>query len=216
MNDLELFMSSDELDYFMFFLKKGLYFEDIILSKKQKLGVIGLTDELDRYYLYLNGYIPEVEKPIFNIPNFYKKIVKNLENVRHKGFTLAATSVLSLDSRDRKLFSKLIRKFKNLSFETGKDYKMFFYYKKPRIGLMFIIRTNTSNKNWIEFKELLEIFMYKYKMKIGIMYKFTYTKRTKIIPDTDFDIIEKAWKFDLAFERKTKKFKFHGMRTLKF
>lgn len=215
MNDLELFMSSDELDYFMFFLKKGLYFEDIKLSKKQKLGVLGLTDELDRYYLYLNGYIPKAEKPIFNIPNFYKKIVKNLENSKRKGFTLATISLLGLDSRDHKLFSKLIKKYKDLSFKTGKDYKMLFYYKKPSIGLMIITRTNISVKDWSEFREFLEIYMYIYKLKLGIMYKCVYDKRSDVIPNINFEIIEKEWKFNSTLDRKSKKFNFKGMRTVK-
>ncbi len=191
MNDLELFMSSDELDYFMFFLKKGLYFEDIKFSKRQKISLFGFTDELDRYYNYLQGYVREAEKPIFNIPDYYKKLVKNLENFGQKGFTFATISLLGLDSQDHKLFSNMMKKYKEISVKTGKDYKMFFYYKKPSIGLLFVIRTDTIIKEWCKFRNFLKTMMYKYKLKFGIIYKLIFNKKSDIIPNLDFEIIEK-------------------------
>ena len=215
MNDFELFTTSDELDYFMFFLKKGMYFEDIQFSKKQKISLFGFTDELDRYYNYLQGYIKEAEKPIFNISDYIKMLVQKLEISAQKGFTFASIALLGLDSKDHELISSLMKKHKDLSFKTRKDYKSFFGSKKLSIGLIFVIRTNTNIKDWSEFRNFLKIMMYKYQLQYGIMYKSIFNKKSDCIPDLDFEIIEKEWEFDLKLEKESNKNNLKGMRIVK-
>ncbi len=190
MNDLELISTSDELDYFMFFLKYGMYFEDTQFSNKVKLSLIGLTDDLDRYYNYLQGYVKEAEKPIFNIHDYIKKFIKKLENSNNRGFTFASIFLLGLDSKDHQLILTLMKKHKDLSFKTGKDYKSFFCYKKSSIGLLFVIRTNKNIKDWNRFRKYLKIMTDKYKLKYGIIYKSIFDRKSDIIPDLDFEIIE--------------------------
>jgi len=215
MNDLELLMNSDELDFFMFFLKTGLYFDDINISKNQRVSLFGMTDELDRYYLYIQGDVKEAEKPIFKIPNFYKKIVYSIEELGKRGFTRATISLLSIDAEDRKKFSALIARYKKLSFKTGKDYKLFFYYKKPSQGLLFITRTNLTRKDWTSFQEFLELMMYKYKLRTMIMYKFLFENESEVIPKVDFEIFVEEWKFNPKLDRMARKYKLEGMRKIK-
>jgi len=215
MNDLELLLSSDELDFFMFFLKTGLYFDDIKISNNQKIGLIGYTDDLDRYYLFLQGSVKEAEKPVFHIPDFYKNIVYNLEKTAKKGFTFATLTLLTLDSQDHKIFSDLITRYKKLSFKTGKEYKMFFSYKKLSYGVLIITGTNSSMKDYTGFKEFLELMIYKYKLRRGIMYKFLFDKESDNIPKIDFEIIEKEWKFNPKLDRMARKYKFEGMKIKK-
>ncbi|MFX1296918.1 MAG: hypothetical protein ACFFD2_18930 [Promethearchaeota archaeon] len=215
MNDLELLMNSDELDFFMFFLKTGLYFDDINISKNQKISLFGMTDELDRYYLYLQGKVKEAEKPVFKIPKFYKNIVYNIEELGKRGFVKATISLLSIDAKDREKFSTLIARYKKLSFKTGKDYKMFFYYKKPSQGLLFITRTNLTRKDWISFQEFLKLMKYKYKLRTTIMYKFLFENESDVIPKLDFEIFEEEWKFNPKLDRMARKYKPVGMRKVK-
>jgi len=215
MNDLELLMNSDELDFFMFFLKTGLYFDDINISKNQRVSLFGMTDELDRYYLYIQGHVKEAEKPVFKIPYFYKKIVSSIEELGKRGFTQATISLLSIDAEDRKKFSALIARYKKLSFKTGKDYKIFFYYKKPSQGLLFITRTNLARKDWTSFQEFLELMKYKYKLRTTIMYKFLFENESDVIPKVDFELFEEEWKFNPKLDRMARKYKLEGMRKIK-
>ena len=215
MNDLELLTNSDELDFFMFFLKTGLYFEDFNISKNQKVSLFGMTDELDRYYLYIQGDVKEAEKPVFKIPNFYKKIVYVIEELGKKGFTQATISLLSIDAEDRKKFSALITRYKKLSFKTGKDYKFFFYYKKPSLGLLFITRTNLARKDWTSVQEYLELMIYKFKLRTTIMYKFLFDNESDVIPKINFKLYEEEWKFNPKLDMMARKYKLEGMRKIK-
>ena len=148
LNELELIGTQDEIDIFMFFLKEGLYFESREWKDIKHLSLGNYCDSLDKYYLFKDGLIPEVEKPRFNIPLNFEKIVKKIESTKKKGFTIATTNLLDVDSKDIELFLELIERFKKKSVETGEDYKMFFKYKKEKKGIMFVIRTDLKKKSW--------------------------------------------------------------------
>ena len=47
------------------------------------------------------------------------------------------------------------------------------------------------------------------------MYKCVFDSKYNDIPNIDFEIFEKIWKYNLQMERKAKKFKFQGMRKVK-
>ena len=216
MNNLGLITNSDELDYFMFFLRTGLYFEDIFISENQKISLFGETDELDRYYFYLQGLIEEkVEKPIFCIPDFYKELVYKLEDSGKKGFSNASLSLVLIDSKDFEKISAQLSKYKKLSFETGKSYKLFLYYRKPKKGLLFVIKAGSKTSTWTQFREYLKLMKYKYKLKLAIMYKLVFNNQSDIIPEVDFEILEEGWKFNPKLDRIVRKEKFTGMRKIK-
>ena len=174
-----------------------------------------MTDKLDRYYLYKQGFVEEAKKPVFKIPNFYKKMVLIIEELGKRGFTQATISLLSIDAEDRKKFSGLINRYKKLSFKTGKDYKFFFYYKKPSLGLLFITRTNLTRKEWTSFQEFLKLMKYKYKLRTTIMYKFLFENESDAIPKVDFEIFEEEWKFNPKLDRMARKYKLERMRIIK-
>jgi len=216
MNDLGLITNSDELDYYMFFLKTGLYFEEINISETQRLSLFGQTDELDRYYFYIQGKIKEkVEKPVFGIPDFYKEIIFRVENSGKKGFFKASFSLVSIDSKDFEKISTLISKYKNLSFITGKGYKFFLYYRNLKKALLFVIKIGPKTNDWTQYREYLKLMQYKYKIKLAIMYTFVFDNPSDKIPYVDFEIFELEWKFDSKLDRLTKKNNFKGMRKIK-
>ena len=216
MNDLGLITNSDELDYFMFFLKTGLYFDEINISETQRLSLFGQTEELDRYYFYLQGKIKEkVEKPVFSIPDFYKEIILKIEDSGKKGFSKASFSLVSVDSKDFEKISTQISKYKNLSFITGKGYKFFLYYRKPKKGLLFVIKIGPKTNEWTQYREYLKLMQYKYKIKLAIMYTLVFNNPSDKIPEADFEIFEREWKFDSKLDKLTRKTNFKGMRKIK-
>ncbi|MFX0132207.1 MAG: hypothetical protein ACFFDN_01045 [Candidatus Hodarchaeota archaeon] len=211
-NELELIKTQDEIDIFMFFLKQGLYFESGEWKDIKHLSLGNYCDSLDKYYLFKDNLIPEAERPRFNIPLSFEKIVKKIENTKKKGFTIATTNLLDVDSKDMKLFLELIERFKKKSFETGEDYKMFFKYKKEKKGIMFVIRTDIKKKSWDGFIEFLELMKYKFKHDLSIMIMGIFDG---INETWDFKIIQQKWKFNATMYRKVKKLKFNGMKIVK-
>ena len=96
-NDHPKFRTADELDYLMFYYKKGLYFKDGILDNLTAFMPTGFTEDLDRYYDYKAGRVSDGKKPILEINKDYKKLILDIEETNKLGFTRINTILLGFD-----------------------------------------------------------------------------------------------------------------------
>ena len=91
---------ADELDVFMDFLERGLYFEDwkAYGENFEKYTMLSmdttLTDKIDRYYWQ------EWKKPVMSIKEDYKTIINNIELSNKKWFSEVSTFLLSINQDD--------------------------------------------------------------------------------------------------------------------
>ena len=124
LNEFPQFSSSDELEIFMFYLHKGLHFDE------EKLGDLGLflptgfTEDLDRYYNYLLGIGSEVPKPEMNISKSFKGLIMAVEETRRTGRTRLVNTLLNFRKREQdeiieKLVERAERSRENHDFDDG-------------------------------------------------------------------------------------------------
>ena len=206
---MSIMITGDELDYYMLFLKEGLYFENTKWTEHHRLSLYAYTDDLDKYYLFKEGLIPYATKPRFDINKEYENIIRDLENTNKIGFTKITTFLLGLSSMDQKKILELISKSKKLSITTNCDYKFFLYYKREKSGVLFVIRKNDNKKEWLDFENFLEVMMYKYRLDTGLMIMILFNGQRDVL---DFKLFEHQWKFNVKKERMLKKFSFKGMK----
>lgn len=83
-NDYPQFRAADELDFLMFYLNEGLYFEDEVLNGLDAYTPHGYTEALDRYYDLLGGRVSSGEKPRSKRPEEYKELVRKIEATEKK------------------------------------------------------------------------------------------------------------------------------------
>jgi len=88
----------DELDFVMFFLKKGMFFGDTPPAEINPTVLDGYTVDLDRYYSFLGGRASSGEKPRFNIAEDMRVFVARIESSDLHHRTYAAAAFLALDS----------------------------------------------------------------------------------------------------------------------
>jgi hypothetical protein len=72
-------MSEDELDYVMYYIREGLWFEDESFGRDRMLQIGIYTEELDDYYLAVErGW--EAEKPRPRVPDELRQLLRGLES----------------------------------------------------------------------------------------------------------------------------------------
>ncbi len=100
----------DELDIFMDFMNRWLFFEDwkVYWEKMEKYTSISMdtttTDELDRFYW------GEWDKPLMKISSKYKNIINNIELKDSYWFSEVATFLLSINQDETLLMLENLKK----------------------------------------------------------------------------------------------------------
>lgn len=95
LNEFPQFSSSDELDIFMFYLKKGLYFDEKKVNNLDMFFATGFTHDLDSYYNYLSGTGPEASKPRLDISERFKALVTAIEGTGKTNRTRLVNTLLN-------------------------------------------------------------------------------------------------------------------------
>ncbi|MFW9804318.1 MAG: hypothetical protein ACFFFC_16800 [Candidatus Thorarchaeota archaeon] len=95
LNDHSQVVAFDELDYFMYYLKTGLYFTKEELVQADLLVVSAYTYELDAYYSWLRGERSEVAKPKMHIHPTLQLLISRLETEKPRHFVSACLHLLN-------------------------------------------------------------------------------------------------------------------------
>lgn len=97
LNEFPAFSSSDELEIFMFYLHKGLHFNEEALNKLDMFLPTGFTEDLDRYYNYLLGIGPKASKPSLNISEPFKRFIMAVEGTGKDDRTKLVNTLLNFN-----------------------------------------------------------------------------------------------------------------------
>lgn len=97
LNEFPQFSSSDELEIFMFYLHRGLHFDEEKLTKLDMFLPTGFTEDLDRYYNYLLGIGREASKPSLNISEPLKDFIMAVEGTGKAYRTNIVNTLLNFD-----------------------------------------------------------------------------------------------------------------------
>ena len=134
-NNFPQFNSFDELDTFMLYINEGLYFEEIP-EDLDKITFTGYTENLDNYYLFLEGKRNKVEKPTQKMPEFFEHLIKKLEYKRPKHFTTGCIELLNCDGATREKISEQIKRCESDYKKDGKAHSVSFVFEKPGLALL--------------------------------------------------------------------------------
>ncbi len=114
LSEVRFVTSSDELDYFMHYLKEGLSFEGIPWEGIHQVQIGTYTAEADRYFLTKR----REAKPQQLMPTLLREILEEMQGTRKPGYMSASTGVLELDTESREEFC---RRFALVRQRTRKD-----------------------------------------------------------------------------------------------
>lgn len=139
-NDFPQIKMAEELDIFGYFLKEGLYFEDINFPSENFMLSIdsSYSKNIDLYYYWKEGTLKKEQvKPAFydECKDNIKFLVKEIENIKTSGFTELTKFLLGLNCDTQSFIKKqisLIRKSQRTDFHT--------YIEEENIGVMFIAK----------------------------------------------------------------------------
>lgn len=121
LSEIRELTAMDELDFFMYYLTAGLCFGEEI-KDVDYVQLLPATTELDEYYDYATGRgIREVEKPRQQMPELFRKLICELEDMGGEGYTKAIEALLELgdDGRD-----KLVKMFESRKNQIAIDGKL--------------------------------------------------------------------------------------------
>jgi hypothetical protein len=204
-NDFPQFNVSDELDFLMFYLREGLYFEEVNKKKNIRFTPHAYTEPLDRYYDFLAGRVSSGEKPVLRTSPEFKEIIKNIESLSKEGFTIVTTILLGLSGEAHKNIIEGLNHIKDLSVREGKTHDATFYFKEISLGLTFFVGPNrlVAELDRMEDHCKLKMYQTRYENWIAIMID----SNSKITSPHDFLIRRKKLEYDEQLEQKLMHFK---------
>jgi hypothetical protein len=109
-NRRQTIVALDELDYFMYYLKRGLYFEGLLGGEGQPNHVFigSLTDDLDAYLMHKTGVRRrQASKPRQQLPRRLQQVLQDLDRMRPAGWVEGSLALLDMDGEGRKFFDHL-------------------------------------------------------------------------------------------------------------
>lgn len=139
-NELQIAVAEDELDWFGHYLLEGLYFEKVKESGLDRVQLLSHTTKLDDYYMYVTGERKTpAPKPSQPMPEHWREALANLEAVHPRGYLTATLVLLDMSGKDRKLFSKYVDRRRARSKRDGRvhDFTML-WESGTRRGLTFV------------------------------------------------------------------------------
>jgi hypothetical protein len=107
-NDSRSLDAHDELDYFMWFLRDGLYFDPNVASRLDKQLIASQTEELDRYYDFLAGRVSSGPKPRIRVNDTLRQLIARIEASGSRGFSSLSLFLLKLSADAQKRLVDLI------------------------------------------------------------------------------------------------------------
>ncbi len=204
-NDYPQFQTTDELDLFMFYLREGLYLEDMNLADITNYGPHGYTERLDRWYDYLAGRVSSGTKPQLRIADGFKDLIAGIESAAKPRFTKIATTLLTVDRQTQRTILDNLKLAEAESSKDRKDHDFTMYFKKANMGLMFSVSTRRSADFWQKIDNHCRLKMYQTRLEEWFFITVDVQENGKRV--LDFRIYSQRWKYDPAMEEQLKKFK---------
>jgi len=204
-NDYPQFYTTDELDFLMVYFREGLYFEDGILKTLDRYIPSAYTENLDRYYDYVDGRVSSGKKPRLRISEEYKNLITELESTGKDRFTKVTTTLLNCDRKVQKAILDNLNKVLNISKRDNHDGNFTMFFNEPKMGLMFLVSKNRKPESWDRLDRHCRLKMYRTKFEEWILITVYVDKKSERF--LDFRIYNKKWEYDSAMEIQLDKYK---------
>ncbi len=121
-NELKRVYTSDELDFFVYYLLRGLYFEETFDASDapDRVFLQSMTDDVDAYYFWRHGLRKsKARKPSTRLDPLTSKVVKQLDTQRPPGFLEASIAFFEMSDESRREFARKARRAVALSAKDG-------------------------------------------------------------------------------------------------
>lgn len=203
-NDYPQFHTGDELDFFMFYLYEGLYFEDDRLKNLDVFKPHAYTQDLDRYYDYKGGRVSSGEKPRLKITEEYKTLIKNIEATGKQGFSEVATVLLGFDVNPMQDILHNIDWAKRVSLAEGKDEDFTLIFSSSNLGLTFSISSDRNRDSIRKANAYCALKMYQLRLSKWIFLMIDINNGAETY---DFRILNKEWSYEPRLEEEVKQYR---------
>lgn len=123
LNELRRVHASDELDWWMHYLERGLYFERELEGPEppDSIHLLSMTDPLDAYYLWQRGARTKpAKKPRQKLPTGLRALLDSINDQAPGGFLEVEVALLELDNPGRR---ELVRAFRRIREATAEDHE---------------------------------------------------------------------------------------------
>lgn len=124
-NLLRTVTATDELDYFMYYLERGLFFDDDLQRDSQPvhLFISSMTDDVDAYYMFSKGIrTRHAKRPRQPIPKLMRRTLEQLDAERPTGWLDASLALLDMGSESRKQFAQMHGLARRATQADGQDH----------------------------------------------------------------------------------------------
>jgi hypothetical protein len=121
LNELRRVHAGDELDWWMHYLERGLYFERELEESEppDSIHLLSMTDPLDAYYLWQRGArTTPAKKPRQKLPTGLRALMDSINDQAPSGYLEAEVALLELDAPGRR---GLVRAFRRIREATTED-----------------------------------------------------------------------------------------------
>jgi hypothetical protein len=208
-NDYPQFQSPDELDFLMYFLRDGLYFEEGQLENHGIFSLHAYTEDLDRYYSYRDGTVATGEKPGLQIPEEYKTLIKGIEETGKSDFSEASTTLLSFSRETMEEILSKIDWAKNASISDGLDHNFTLTFPALDLGVTISDSTNDKDEQVASLKNYRGLKMYQLKFSKWLIVGIDATSSKA---KYDFDLTKKKWVYNAQMENALDSFRRHKLK----
>jgi hypothetical protein len=134
LNELRRVHAGDELDWWMHYLERGLYFDDQLEDEEgpDQIRLLSLTDPIDAYYLWLRGDRTRVaRKPRQKLSAALRALLDSLRDGGLPGSLEASVALLEFDDRGRREFVRAFRRIRETSDRTGEYHDLSITIDEP-------------------------------------------------------------------------------------
>lgn len=198
-NKYTQFFTSDEMDYFIYFLERGLYFKDDEILQADVVIPYKLTEKLNRYYDFVAGRITKAEKPTFNTSYEIKKIIKKIESLDKDGCIHVSTFLISLSGKDHKVIIDRMNEMITKTLNDNKDHDFSLIFNDVKTGITFFICSKRNFKSNLKMEGYKNIKMYQAKAQEWIIIFIDVDNSGSY--SINFKIFKQNWSFNPKMEK---------------
>ncbi len=128
-------MAFEELDFFMYYLRRGLFFDE--MKPHEFVWIESMTDDLDAYYMWLHGERSvEAPKPRQAIAELILALLQQLDAARPRGWLATTLRILEGDAEVRSFIADHLLRLKAACADDGEVHDFSYTFKrKPAAGV---------------------------------------------------------------------------------
>jgi hypothetical protein len=161
LNELRRVHAGDELDWWMHYLERGLYFDDQLEDEggPDQIRLLSLTDPIDAYYLWLRGdRTRRAKKPRQKLSTTLRALLDSLRDGELPGNLEASVALLEFDDGGRREFVRAFRRIRETSARTGEYHDLSITIDEPAsLGITCLAAPGSDRRDLADRLRLLAL-----------------------------------------------------------